>query len=317
MILGCPGHGVVVAFIYGVDVAAVQFRLARVKTATAKCAFCKKKFDRPIGRYREAIKFKWKQYCSPKCKRQIKVKGKEFKCGNPNCSNTIFKTPSNIRRSISGRIYCSQTCAAIYNNHHRAKYNNCKHCGKVVPSWNKYCSSKCSAAGRKKTLDQTQFDAIARIRKFYKTYKRIPVKREMYGLYKTARLAFGSWNKAVEASGFDPNPVLFTKKFVANDGHICDSFTEKIIDDWLLDHSIPHERQYPYTNPRFTADFKIGDNTLVEFFGLAGVRRGYDEIIIKKRVMAEKSQMRLIELYHKDVYPISKLDNLLDMLRWT
>jgi len=314
MILECPGHGVVVAYIYGVDAAAVQFRLARVKTTTIRCAFCKSKFVRPIGRYREAIKFKWKQYCSPSCKHKIKIRAKEFKCGNPNCSNTVFKTPSDIRRSISGRMYCSQTCAAIYNNHNRAKYNTCKRCGKTISSWNKYCSSKCAADNRKKSLDQTRFDAIARIRKFYKSYKRIPVKREMYGLYRTARIAFGSWNKAVEASGFDPNPVLFAKRFVANDGHACDSFAEKVIDDWLLENNVLHERHYPYSNPRFTADFKIGDNTFVEYFGLAGVQRSYDEIILKKRAMSDKSGIRLIELYPKDIYPTSKLKNILDRL---
>ena len=64
----------------------------------------------------------------------------------------------------------------------------------------------------------------------------------MYGIYKTARYLFGSWNNAVKASGLKPNPVMFSEKQIANDDHVCDSLAEKIIDDLGLSASTePYE----------------------------------------------------------------------------
>ncbi len=73
-------------------------------------------------------------------------------------------------------------------------------------------------------------DLIQIIKKFYRANKRIPLKREI-GETRVYRQNFGTWNNAIRSAGFDPNPVRFAKKFIANDGHHCDSFTEKVIDD--------------------------------------------------------------------------------------
>ena len=73
---------------------------------------------------------------------------------------------------------------------------------------------------------------LAKIKEFYKKEKRIPFKKE-FSHYGAAQERFGSWNKAVESAGFKPNPVIFARKHKANDGHICDSFAEKIIEDWF------------------------------------------------------------------------------------
>ena len=149
------------------------------------------------------------------------------------------------------------------------------------------------------------------MKKFYEIHQRIPAKRDLYGLYKTARHAFGTWNKAIRAAGFDPNPILFAKKFVAEDGHKCDSFTEKIIDDWLFNNGFKHERNYPYGIKRFTADFKMEPNILVEFFGLAGVQKNYDQIISEKRERSKVIGHRLIEIYPKDIYPNNRIASIL------
>ena len=54
-----------------------------------------------------------------------------------NCKN-CNKTVSNNRN-----IFCSQSCAAIFNNKARTKFKPCKYCGKKVPIglWNSYCST--------------------------------------------------------------------------------------------------------------------------------------------------------------------------------
>ncbi len=81
----------------------------------------------------------------------------------------------------------------------------------------------------------------------------------MWGIYNAVRRIFGSWNKAITIAGFKPNPVKFANKFVAEDGHRCDSMAEKIIDDWLFIRNIKHETKISYNHHQMTADFKIGN----------------------------------------------------------
>jgi hypothetical protein len=146
---------------------------------------------------------------------------------------------------------------------------------------------------------------IARIRDFYAANGRIPLKREFNAWRMYAR-HFGSWNAAIRAAGFAENPELFARKFAAKDGHSCDSFTEKIIDDWLGERGVTHERAVRYPGTRYTADFEIG-GTLVEFFGLAGVQEDYDANIVAKRAIAEREGLSLIEQYPSDLYPVNML----------
>ncbi len=148
---------------------------------------------------------------------------------------------------------------------------------------------------------------ITLLRNFYTQYKRIPTKRDFMPMYGSFFRSFGTWNNAVKKAGLSPNPVLFAKKYTANDGHKCDSLTEKIIDDWLTAKKVYHERNVPYLDTRFTADFKIGD-TLVEFFGLHGQLRRYDYLMKKKLKLVKKYNMKLIPLYPEDIFPVVKLN---------
>ncbi len=151
---------------------------------------------------------------------------------------------------------------------------------------------------------------IEKIRSFYATQGRIPLKRE-FNMYNEFKRHFGSWNGAIRASGFSVNPVLFAKKFFAEDGHKCDSFTEKIIGDWLYVRGIAHERNKQYAGTKLTGDFFIAPRTMVEFFGLAGVQKSYDAIIQRKRDVAKKLRLELIEIYPRDVFEDKRLPELL------
>lgn len=91
---------------------------------------------------------------------------------------------------------------------------------------------------------------IKAIRIFVKKNNRIPLKVEMKNFYRPARIAFGTWNKAVEAAGFKPNQLKFTHKYIANDKHVCDSLAEKIIDDWLFARKVKHQRSIYYPNQK-------------------------------------------------------------------
>jgi hypothetical protein len=79
----------------------------------------------------------------------------------------------------------------------------------------------------------------------------------------------------------------------------------------MLERGILHERNFKYGTTKMTADFFIEPNILIEFFGLAGVQKNYDEIIKKKRKFCEEVNLVLIEIYPMDIFPKNKLDGFL------
>ncbi len=147
-------------------------------------------------------------------------------------------------------------------------------------------------------------ELLDKIRDFYTEHGRIPLKRE-FNMYEEYKLRFGSWNNAIQIAGFDPNPVVYSKKFVAKDGHMCDSFVEKIIDDWLLRNRIVHERNFPYAGTKMTADFTVG-KLRIEYFGLAGENEAYDKTIHRKRDFCVREGLKLFEIYPRDLFSDSE-----------
>ena len=279
---------------------------------SVECKNCKKNFVKETRRYNEAIKFGWNFYCSIECRYQFKTKAKEYKCFNPDCIQIILRTPSDV--SSSGKCFCSNTCSAKVNNKIRdlkrpKKYCVNKDCGKEIKRSNKYCSSRCQWVVNGVSSEEYREIIIDKIKEFYKTNGRIPFKQEMWGIYKPARKLFESWNKAIIAAGFKPNPVKFANKYFANDGHKCDSMAEKIIDDWLFTKKIKHEIKVPYHYHHMTADFKIRD-TYVEFFGLLGQNAKYDRLAKEKEALLRAKNLKIIKIYPNDLFPKNKLDQI-------
>lgn len=226
-----------------------------------------------------------------------------------------MKKRNEIKKSF--RHFCSQSCAAYINNLMRGlrgpkKVKPCAHdgCGNMISRYHVYCSANCRMAKFKIPIDVRRKTVLERIQTFYREHQRIPMKREMQGLYKVARGAFGTWNAAIAAAGFEPNPVMFARRQVAKDGHSCDSLAEKIIDDWFANHGIKHERNAPYYVNRMTADFRVG-YTFIEFFGLHGEIKRYDAHMNTKEEVCEVRGLRLIKLFPKDLYTKGRLDELL------
>ncbi len=278
------------------------------------CSTCGKSYLRPAGRVNEAKKFGWKQYCSKECQKQAKITKVETSCGNPGCDKKASRKLAQFKKSKSGRIFCSSSCAAIFNNLSRKKLKTCPICGKQFYGKRKYCSKLCRSKAinpRKKSDAEKRKIILNKIRTFYKIEGRIPTKKEKPGLAKGAQAIFGTWNKAIKAAGFKPNPVMFSKKFIAKDGHICDSFAEKIIDDWLYVRKIKHERRTHYPEDKsLTVDFIVGNNW-IEFFGLKGQIKKYDKLIKKKQALAKKYKLALIEIYPKDLFPVNHLSKII------
>ncbi len=159
-------------------------------------------------------------------------------------------------------------------------------------------------------MDESEI--VRLIERFYEKSGRIPLKRE-FPHYHAARGRFGTWNNAIKTAGFDPNPVMFANKYVANDGHKCDSLAEKIVDDWLYARNIKHKTNVPYPgNDGLSADFKVGD-FWIEFFGLHGQHKKYDELKEKKSKLVKKYNLNLIALYPKHLFPKNKLNKVLKL----
>lgn len=172
-----------------------------------------------------------------------------------------------------------------------------------------FCSPKCHFVSQRYPSEVI----IDKIKDFYNINQRIPLKSE-FNHTSAAKKRFGTWNNAIIASGFEPNPIRFAKKYLANDGHKCDSLSEKIIDDWLSRRKIKHERSVLYiTGKQFTADFVVG-KYWIEFFGLAGELKRYDYLKMEKIKLARKLNLDLIGIYPKDLFPKGNLNEKLSML---
>ncbi len=279
------------------------------------CANCKKPIYRSTGRINENIKFEWNSYCSKKCLSQSRTKKILLVCEN--CSRCFQRIPS----KISPHNYCSKSCATIVNNtknpNKKAKFKTCIKCGKQFKKSTgnlKYCSIKCRGGRKPKYTSQNLTDIIGQKAK---ELQRVPTRREMERIGNSCKRVFGSWNNAVIATGLKPNRshnqrMYKCAKIKAIDGHLCDSVSEAIIDNWLIKNKIAHKINVSYPKTRYTADWVIsinGQKVFIEYFGLANDSPRYDRTIRKKKAFCRKHKLALIEIYPQDIYPKKNLNN--------
>jgi hypothetical protein len=126
---------------------------------------------------------------------------------------------------------------------------------------------------------------------------------------------FGSWLQALTSAGIiDANalPGARGTRCIAKDGHECNSLAEKSIDDWLSDHSIPHDKEpiyphHPKLNPsgRMRADWKVND-ILIEYAGLLDDPE-YKAKIETKKELAKEFNTEVIFIEPKDIFDIDKI----------
>ena len=173
----------------------------------------------------------------------------------------------------------------------------------------------CYGFSRKK---YTLSELIEKLKHVNSVLGRVPAKREVKGLADACINAFGAWNKAILAAGLSPNRSHNQRMYKrvntkAKDGHLCDSISEAIIDNWLTDSDIGHTRDVLYPTTHHRADWSIG-GTFVEYFGLAHDSPRYDRAVSRKRALCYQHHIRLIEIYPEDIYPNIILGNKLKTL---
>lgn len=286
---------------------------------STNCDNCGTKFNRLKRQYNEAIKYGWKQYCSAKCQSEAKKSSLVCICANPLCQKKFLRQKSEFEKSELH--FCSHSCCATYSNaiNHTMRLKKCFRldCNKYVhlDKRSKYCSRRCANCVRRGKTKYSPELVTIKIKKFFKQNSRLPTKRDLSFLYRLTRRFFGTWNEAIEAAGFEPNLVRFSRHFVANDGHPCDSLSEKIIDDWLFARKIPHEVKvkYPWDNG-MSADFKIGEYW-IELFGLTGQLKSYDRLMKIKLEKIKEYRLNLISIYLGDLFPSNRLGKKLWVLQ--
>ncbi|EKD99940.1 MAG: hypothetical protein ACD_22C00129G0001 [uncultured bacterium] len=306
-----------------------------------RCANCNNEFQVTLKRLNEYTKKNWLFYCSKECQGRAKNRKVLVVCDNPKCKKEFYKDRSELGFLHN---FCSKSCSATFNNSNRcglkyqihaktmllksakgvnrvllrsfAKTNHCGNpkCEKLILPTRRFCSPKCQWVCQKRKPEDYKKECIDRIIQFYLKNLRIPLKAEDRALYAKARRGFGTWNRAIEAAGFDPNPVLFAKRQTAKDGHRCDSFAEMIIDDYLFSHEIQHQIHLPYPGQtKFRADFVIGD-IWVEYFGLCKHLHKYDELMAKKLALISQLSLKLIKIYPYHLFPQNQLDSVFESL---
>lgn len=274
-----------------------------------KCCYCNKNVVKGMCRYNEAKKFGWKQFCSVKCLGLFKQTRVKLTCSRDGCNNKFTRVLNQFKRM--NNHYCSHRCLALAVNSKRIlkPKKKCQICNKEVLYGKLYCSPKCQYTSQETPISEM----VTWAKDFFRLNLRIPLKAEC-AYYSSIRRKYGTWNNFISEIGFTPNPVMFAKKYIAQDGHKCDSMAERIIDDWLYRRKIIHKRSVPYpNNEKFTADFVIG-NKWVEYFGLSGNLKRYDYLKNRKIRIARKLGLDLVKLYPKDLFPKGKLKEKLKVL---
>lgn len=297
-------------------------------TVEVRCAHCATLFPRPKGRAREAEKNGWEQFCSPECLSKHRLKGEYKPCRT--CGVSVWVAPGR-KSTPNGRVFCSSSCAASYNNQHRPARTQeskertaealrkraekiCVTCGNsFYPTRDKQtcCSTPCRCVLQFGSLPYTREETITLIQQLHTELKRTPNSKEVRSkLVHAAMRFFGSWNKAIKHLGIPPNMQWGVRgKIPCKDGHRADSISEKLVDDWLFQQGIQHERGKGYPEGKYTCDFFLPkEGVWVEYFGLLGQSRDYDATVDVKREMAKKFGLVLLEVLPTDLYPENKLE---------
>lgn len=285
-----------------------------MSSSIVTCYFCSKKFLKDNRHINENNKLRNNFYCSPDCESSAKKRQIKLKCDSPNCNNIFSRQKS----YISPRNFCSRNCALQLigpeNARKRKKLRSCKYCKEIFTGKHAlYCSNKCLTKARTISKEQLIKAVQATALKLGRTPTRREFKHEA-----SCRNKFGSWNNALVQAGLVPHRSLNQRMYHrrrcrAKDGHICNSVSELIIDDWCFKNGIEHGKEIPYPTGKYLADWSLSENTLVEYFGLANDSKRYDNEIKKKRKICKEWNIKLIEIYSKDLFPKSRLDNIFNL----
>ena len=241
------------------------------------------------------------------------------------CGKPILAKDTDKVYKVKEKKFCCKSCSAKYNNIHRNKDvylkvketwsiklqiegKECAFCGNVFTTKNNkqvFCSSECreKSYGSKEELIEWAND-------FVKNNGFVPTSKISRRMTRLAKENFGSWNNFIKELGYEPRKQMYGKgSYLCKDGHISDSISEIVIDNWLFENNIKHERRKIYPNSKKDCDFYLSDYDIwIEFFGLLGEDDKYDKTAEEKRMIARENGINMLEITAKDLFPKNKLE---------
>lgn len=304
-----------------------------------KCEYCGKIFQK---RKKDIIDSKRENshvqvnFCSTKCLMLFKGKRIKTTCGW--CGKEIEKTLHELKGLKYKTVFCSDSCSAKYINRiedRKIKMSklftihgeiSCEHCEKQFKKKHKnqrFCSIKCykeymhehkkPKISKPKNLNvhkpKISRPKISKTKEWCaETVKNlrmngvIPTVRTVPALTHASKNLFGGWNKMMIELGYTDIFVGPKRKLKSKDGHHCDSTSEVLIDNFLFENSIQHERSKLYPNSKKNCDFYLNEfNVWLEFAGLYGYDY-YDKTMKEKEEIAKNSNLNLIIITKQELY---------------
>ncbi len=75
-----------------------------------KCKICKKEFYIKPSHQKRG----WGKFCSIQCRTKAQFRGKKLNCFG--CNKIVYRSPSQIRKSKSGKYFCTKSCQTRWRN---------------------------------------------------------------------------------------------------------------------------------------------------------------------------------------------------------
>ena len=84
-----------------------------------KCNVCENNFFRLKKFIKHSLKMGYEKHCcnSPLCQIEINRKGKIYNCFH--CGASVYRRPSDMKKTKSNKVFCNNSCARFYNNAHK------------------------------------------------------------------------------------------------------------------------------------------------------------------------------------------------------
>ena len=128
---------------------------------------------------------------------------------------------------------------------------------------------------------------------------------KVYHIFKNFSLLCIMANKTIKG--------LFKRQHKAEDGHICDSYEECMVDNFLYKNNIKHKTQVQYPNSKYKCDFVV-NNIFIEYTKFKNndlAKEKYIKTLKEKRKICKENNITLIEI---DDISNDKLNSLLQRL---
>lgn len=206
--------------------------------------------------------------------------------------STVNIAENNLGKKRKNQHFCSTECYTNYRNEHKKpKISKLKNLNVHKPKiYKPRIKIERTKEWCKETVISLRSSGI------------IPTVRTMPILTHASKNLFGGWNKMMMEFGYTDIFVGPKRKLKSKDGHRCDSASEVLIDNFLFENSIQHERSKQYPNSKKNCDFYLAKFDMwLEFAGLYGYDY-YNKTMKEKEEIAKINNLKLLIITKQELY---------------